>query len=185
MNDIICGDNVEVLSTFEDECIDLTVTSPPYGTIRKYDGKLEWNFNEVAKQLYRVTKRGGVIVWIVGDQVIKGSESGEPFRQALFFKSLGFNIHDTRIYQKHNPVPGAKRRYQQAFEFMFVLSKGRPKTFNCLLKPRSNECNDKRTQRIKPTSRDYNGTFRAPHLVKFKDEVPRHNIWKYKIGGGN
>ena len=112
-----------------DESIDLVVTSPPYDNLRSYNG-YSFNFEEIAQELWRVIKPGGVVVWVVGDATIKGSETGTSFRQALYFKELGFNLHDTMIYQKKNPLPLQHNRYQPCFEYMFVFSKGKPKTFN-------------------------------------------------------
>lgn len=117
------------LRELEDNCIDLTITSPPYDNLRKYNG-YSFDFENIAKELYLVTKPGGVVVWVVGDATIKGSESGTSFRQALYFKEIGFNLHDTMIYAKNNPIPLNHNRYEQQFEYMFVLSKGKPKTFN-------------------------------------------------------
>jgi len=111
-----------------DGYIDLTVTSPPYDNLRDYEG-YDFDFRTVAKELYRVTKGGGVVVWVVGDATINGSETGNSFRQALYFKDIGFNLHDTMIYEKTSPYP-ANVRYQQDFEYMFVFSKGKPNTFN-------------------------------------------------------
>ncbi len=86
----------------------------------------------IIQELYRLTKEGGVVVWVVGDATIKGSETGTSFKQALYFKELGFNLHDTMIYRKTNPTPTDPRigRYTQAFEYMFVFSKGRLETHN-------------------------------------------------------
>ena len=133
LNHIYHGDCLEVLRTFPEGVIDLTVTSPPYDNLRTYKG-YEFNFEEIAKELYRVTKQGGVVVWVVGDATIKGSETGTSFRQALYFKDVcGFNLHDTMIFRKVNPIPQNHNRYEQCFEYMFVFSKGKPKTFNPLL----------------------------------------------------
>ena len=120
---------LDTMSRMPDCFVDLTVTSPPYDNLREYNG-YSFDFESVAKELYRVTKHGGVVVWVVGDATIKGSETGTSFRQALFFKEIGFNLHDTMIYAKNNPVPLTHNRYEQQFEYMFVLSKGKPKTFN-------------------------------------------------------
>ena len=128
------GDCLEVMKDIPDGSVDLTVTSPPYDNLRTYNGNIEqWSFEKfqaIAKELYRVTKQGGVVVWVVGDATIKGSETGTSFRQALWFKDCGFNLHDTMIYRKINYVPLTHNRYEQEFEYMFVLSKGKPKTFN-------------------------------------------------------
>jgi len=101
------------------------VTSPPYDGLRTYNG-YSFPFEDITKELYRVTKQGGVVVWVVDDATIKGSESGTSFRQALYFKEIGFNLHDTMIYQTNKP-PMNDNRYQKDFEFMFVLAKGNRK----------------------------------------------------------
>ena len=124
-----CLDGMKLL----DDCsIDLTVTSPPYDDLRVYNGyKFDFEtFKEIAKELYRVTKDGGIVVWVVADKTDKGSETGTSFKQALYFKEMGFNLHDTMIYKKQNYVPLTHNRYEQEFEFMFVFSKGKPKAFN-------------------------------------------------------
>ena len=125
VNKIYNMDCLEGLKQMEDECIDLTITSPPYDNLRKYNG-YSFDFENIAKELYRVTKKGGVVVWIVGDKTVNGSESGTSFKQALYFKEVGFNLHDTMIYAKNNPVPQVdKSRYTQSFEYMFILSKNK------------------------------------------------------------
>ena len=121
--------NLDTMKRMPDNFIDLTVTSPPYDNLRKYKG-YSFPFEEIAKELYRVTKKGGIVVWVVGDATMNGSESGTSFKQALYFMSIGFNLHDTMIYRKLNPIPLTHNRYEQAFEDMFVLSKGKPNTFN-------------------------------------------------------
>ena len=129
MNQIFLWDCLEVMKSIPDGGIDLTVTSPPYDNLRTYNG-YSWDFEWIAKELFRVTKQGGVVVWVVGDATIKWSESGTSFKQALYFKEIGFNLHDTMIYQKQNYVPLTHNRYEQSFEYMFILSKWKPKTFN-------------------------------------------------------
>ena len=133
INQIIQGDCLEVMKTMPDNCIDLVVTSPPYDNLRDYKG-YTFNFEGIAQELYRIIKKGGVVVWVVGDATIKGSETGTSFRQALYFKDIGFNIHDTMIWRKTNPVPQFPtiKRYTSDFEYMFILTKGQPKTFNAI-----------------------------------------------------
>jgi site-specific DNA-methyltransferase (adenine-specific) len=174
--------------------IKLTVTSPPYDDLRTYNknvgsNKKEFNdysfpFEDIAKELYRVTQQGGIVVWIVSDAVQNGSESGTSFRQALFFKEVGFNLHDTMIYRKLNPPPNSGSRYQQMFEYMFVFSKGKPTTTNIGLRDRSNKCNDKRTYRKKKFSRNKDGEFNENDYF-VKERVPDFNIWDFYVGGGN
>lgn len=137
LNEIIHGDALEVMKNMDSGTIDLTVTSPPYDNLRTYKG-FNWDFEGIAKELFRVTKDGGVVVWVVGDKTIKGSESGTSFKQALYFKEIGFNLHDTMIYQKLNPFGTSGNppiRYSQGFEYMFIFSKGRINTFNPIKEP--------------------------------------------------
>jgi DNA modification methylase len=112
---IIEGDCLQVMKQFPDNFIDLTVTSPPYDNLRKYNG-YTFDFEGIAKDLFRVTKPGGVVVWVVGDATIDGSETGTSFKQALYFKEIGFKLHDTMIYKKNQFMPLTHNRYEQAFE---------------------------------------------------------------------
>jgi len=129
INKIINSECIEVMKELPDNSIDLTITSPPYDNLRDYKG-YTFNFNSIAKELFRLTKDGGVVVWVVGDATIKGSETGTSFKQALYFKEIGFNLHDTMIYAKRNYIPSTHNRYEQQFEYMFVFSKGKPQKVN-------------------------------------------------------
>jgi len=131
LNKIYCESNLETMSRMPDNFVDLTVTSPPYDGLRDYNG-YSFPFEEIAKELFRVTKQGGVVVWVVGDASIDGSETGTSFKQALFFMECGFRLHDTMIYEKNNFMPLNHRRYEQCFEYMFVLTKGKHEVFNPL-----------------------------------------------------
>lgn len=133
---LLHGDCLELMKDIPDGCVDLTVTSPPYDNLRTYNGNIDqWSFEkfqEIAKELFRVTAGGGVVVWIVADATVNGSETGSSFKQALWFKECGFNIHDTMIWAKPSftAVGTLKHRYASTFEYMFVFSKGQPKAFN-------------------------------------------------------
>lgn len=130
LNSIVCGECSELMAALPDDCIDLTVTSPPYDNLREYRG-YTFPFEAIAQQLYRVTKPGGVVVWVVADATVNGSETGTSFRQALYFMEYGFNLHDTMIYQRLGVgAKGSHEAYWQAFEYMFILSKGHIKTPN-------------------------------------------------------
>lgn len=131
LNKIYCESNLETMAKMPNEFIDLVVTSPPYDDLRTYNG-YSFPFEDIAKELYRITKQGGVVVWVVSDATKKGTESGTSFKQALFFKQIGFNLHDTMIWNKgkFSAVGALKTRYAQVFEFMFVFTKGKLKTFN-------------------------------------------------------
>jgi len=135
---LITGDNVEALRQFPDDFVDLTVTSPPYDNLRTYNG-FTWDFEALAKELYRVTKPGGVVVWNVNDATVNGSETLTSFRQAIYFKDVcGFNVHDTMIYEKSGFANPSTTRYHQVFEYVFILSKGKPKSVN-LIRDRANK----------------------------------------------
>lgn len=185
MNRILCGDNKTVLAEMAENSIDLTVTSPPYDNIRDYKGYAV-DMAEVAKQLFRVTKPGGIVVWVVGDSTENGSESGNSFRQALMFMETGFKLHDTMIYEKNTSSFPARRdgnRYTQIFEYMFVFSKGKPKTAHLICDKENKWAGH--TNWGKNTQRGRDGD-----LVETKDikpvpqYSPRNNIWKYNVGKG-
>lgn len=175
------GDCLDLLNRIPDGCIDLTVTSPPYDNLRTYDGCIsQWNFEKfkvIAEELYRVTSDGGVIVWVVADATINGSETGSSFKQALWFKECGFNLHDTMIWSKPSftAVGTLKTRYASTFEYMFVLSKGRPKSFNPI-KDRKNKFAGKKKH---GTIRQKDGSTKpVSNKGKLYDEYGcRFNVW--------
>jgi len=192
---LLHGDCLDLMSDIQDGSVDLTVTSPPYDNLRTYNNKLVWNweiFTGIAEHLFRVTKQGGVVVWVVGDATIKGSETGTSFKQALYFMECGFNLHDTMIYQKHNFSNPSNNRYHQIFEYMFVFSKGKPKTFN----PIKDRENKYLKQQGYSTSRRSDGTIRdkkkESRTIKnggrcTVDEFgQRYNVWIFTtVHGGN
>lgn len=135
MSNIIYNENcLDTMARLEDNSIDLVITSPPYDNLRTYKGNYDFDFENVAKGLYRIIKQGGIVVWVVADATIKGSETGTSFKQALFFKEIGFNLHDTMIYHRSGTPYPQKTRYNSNFEYMFVFSKRKPKTFNPIMK---------------------------------------------------
>ena len=175
------GDCLELMKKINGESIDLVVTSPPYDDLRTYNGNIyEWNEKKwkcILRELFRITKPGGVVVWIVGDATIKGSETGTSFKQALYAKKCGFCLHDTMIWNKNNftAVGALKHRYAPVFEYMFIFSKGTPKTFNPI-KDRKNKSFGRKTH---GTIRQKDGSTRP--ISKPGVEIPkfgqRHNIW--------
>ena len=178
MIDLRCGDCLEIMKDIPDGAVDLTVTSPPYDNLRTYNG-FSWDFENTARELLRITKNGGVVVWIVGDSYDKkGSETLTSFKQALFFKEIGFNVHDTMIYQKNSyPFPPSNRYYQQ-FEYMFVLSKGKPKTAN-LLRQKTKWRKD--TNQVS-TCRNADGSTSAMKYEKGKEDRILDNVWLINTG---
>jgi DNA modification methylase len=166
INTIYNENCLDTMAKMPDNFIDLTVTSPPYDNLRTYNG-YSFDFEAIAKELYRVTKPDGVMVWVIGDATIAGSETGTSFRQALYFKEIGFKLHDTMIYEKNSPAYPASRnsnRYTQIFEYMFIFAKGSvPKQLIC----------------DKPNKwaghKDFSGKLKNP----VPDFSPRNNIWRY------
>ena len=170
---------LDTMARMPDGFIDLTVTSPPYDNLRAYNG-YSFDFEAVAKELYRVTKQGGVVVWVVGDATIKGSETGTSFKQALYFKEIGFNLHDTMIYEKCGVMP-SKTRYCQMFEYMFVFSKGKPKTTN-IIKDRKNNWGNTKTGNIGQRQKD--GSVKKNGIKTISEFGSRFNIWRIMNEGG-
>jgi len=179
------GDCLEIMPQFPDKSFDLVVTSPPYDNLRTYEG-ITWNENiwkSIIKDLFRIVKQGGVVVWVVGDATIKGSETGTSFKQALYFKDIGFRIHDTMIYRKHSFSKPVINRYHQVFEYMFVLSKGKPKTFNPI-KDRKNKYAGQTCWGVN-TMRKKDGSLEEYKKNVISEYGKRYNVWKYLVGGGN
>jgi DNA modification methylase len=176
---LIEGDNVESLRSFVlDASVQLTVTSPPYDNLRTYNG-FTWDFESVARELFRVTKPGGVVVWIVGDETIDGDESGSSFKQALYFKEIGFKLNDTMIWDKasFSAVGALTSRYAPVFEYMFVFTKGKLKVFNPI-KDKPNKWYGR--AKIHGTVRQPDGSRIATACMgnDIKEFGQRHNIWE-------
>lgn len=177
LNKIYNMDCIEGMKLIPDGSIDLTVTSPPYDNLRTYNW-YSWDFERVAKELYRITKQWGVIVCVVWDATIKWSETGTSFKQALFFKQIGFNLHDTMIYAKENYVPLTHNRYEQQFEYMFILSKRKPKAFNPIM--RDNIWKWQKTGWTFRHDWDTLGKKHTQWVIKSQSFSP--NIFWYKVG---
>lgn len=179
---LFCGDCLERMKEIESGSIDLTVTSPPYDNLRTYNDTLVWNesiWQAVIKELFRVTKIGGVVVWIVGDATIKGSETGTSFKQALWAMECGLRLHDTMIWEKPNFSMPCKNRYHQVFEYMFIFSRGAPKTFNeiCDRKNKYGTCFGRNTVRSK------SGEMIELKKPKGREFGRRFNVWKNNTVG--
>lgn len=189
-NLLYCGDCLEVMDKLlgEGVKVDLTVTSPPYDNLRTYGGLSDWNFDifkEVANKLYELTNDGGILVWIVGDATVKGSETLSSFKQALYFDSIGFKMHDTMIYEKNSSAFPAKRtskRYTQIFEYMFVFVKGKIRSDITLLADKPNKWAG-HTNWGNNTQYDKDGNLIPTNNIKPVPEFSlRNNIWKYSVG---
>jgi len=177
------GDCLEIMQSFTENHIDLTITSPPYDNLRSYKGVAdEWSFGKfqlIAQELYRVTKNGGVVIWVVGDATINGSETGASFKQALHFMECGFNLHDTMIYAA-NKIPLTHKRYEQAFEYMFVLSKGKLETFNPITQNSIGA--GQRRHKDKTSRQDGDELSRRWKVAPIKQAKIKNNIWFYTTG---
>lgn len=180
LNKIINEDCVKGLSKLDENSVDLVVTSPPYDGLRDYKGFI-FEFPSIVKELYRVTKEGGIVVWVVADATIKGSETGTSFRQALGFLEAGFNLHDTMIFRKKNPIPQIyRKRYNNEFEYMFVFSKGIVKTHNPIMVP----CLHAGLELGSTTYKNYSKKeqTRTKLANPVKDEKVKGNVWEYVVG---
>ena len=174
------GDCVKEMKKLPESSVDLTVTSPPYDNLRSYNG-FSFEFEDITRELFRVTKEGGVVVWVIGDATVKGSETGTSFRQALFFTKVGFNLHDTMIFQKRNPIPQIyRKRYNNEFEYMFVFSKGIVNKHN----PIKIDCLHAGLELNGTTYKNYSkGEQKRKKMAKpVKKQKIKGNIWRYVVG---
>lgn len=183
LNKIYCMDNIQGMAKLGPNIVDLTVTSPPYDNMRNYKG-YSFDFEHTARGLYYITKLGGTIVWVVGDGTKDGNETGTSFKQALYFKQIGFNLHDTMIYHKKAVgACGSRYSYAQSFEYMFVFTKGKLKTFNPI-----KDLISKTAGKIKdyPSTRSNKDGFLNKRTSKVSpDSSKRQNIWTYEVGFTN
>lgn len=180
----IYNDNcINILKNIETNSIDMVLTSPPYDDLRKYKNKVEWSFDifkNIAKELTRVLKNEGVIVWVVSDKTKNGSETGTSFNQALYFKEEGLCLYDTMIWRKPNPSVPTEGRYYNAFEYMFVLCKGKkPKSLNLICDKKNSSFGKtyKSDTRMNPEQRQQHG--KVKQIAEFSR---RHNVWDIPIG---
>jgi DNA modification methylase len=188
-NQLYNEDCLITMGNMEDNSIDLTLTSPPYDDLRTYNehvggNKTEFNgysfpFENIARELFRVTKKGGVVVWVVGDATNKGSETGTSFRQALYFKECGFDLYDTMIYQKTGTPFPQKTRYNQTFEYMFVFSKGKPNTFNPIMKKNATAGAVRHSRKFRNADGEMVPGFNGKPVNEYGIE---NNIWLIKNG---
>ena len=182
INKVINGNCVEILLNCPSKSVDMIVTSPPYNDARSYQG-YSFDFKLIAKELTRVLKDGGVIVWVIGDTTVNGSETLEPHRQAIYFEDVcKLNVHDTMIYHKRNfsnPSHITHKRYHQIFEFMYIFSKGKPKTWNPIC--------DKEVKYGQPlgkkTVRQKDGTLKTVEKTDIKNSGMRTNVWLMNTAG--
>lgn len=165
------------MKSMDENCIDLTVTSPPYDNLRSYKG-YRFECEEVAEWLYIVTKKGGIVVWVVGDKIIKGNKTLTSFKQALIFQKIGFNVHDVMIYRKKNTPFMRSNAYTNCYEFMFIFSKGKPSTFNPLT-----EKTVRQGKEMMVHNKGANAVNKKV-LRELKPTKTKTNIWDYAVGLG-
>lgn len=183
------GDCLDLMKDLPEQSIDMVMTSPPYDNLRDYGGIIEqWSFNKfkkIANEFFRIIKNGGVVVWVVADATINGSETGTSFKQALYFKECGFNIHDTMIWDKQiSSAIGSLNRYENVFEYMFILSKGKPKKTNIIMdKPNKNVgCIHHGSIRLPDGKIKKTSSYGKRKVNNFGR---RHNIWEITSCRGN
>ena len=181
---------LDTLKRMPNDFLDCVITSPPYDNLRQYQNKIDKSWGEhtwkpIIELLYQKTKEGGTIVWVVGDAVINGCETGTSFKQCLYAMECGFKLWDTMIYQKTPSFPAADgdKRYSQNFEYMFIWTKGTPKTAN-LLKDRKNKWGGS-TSWGKTSERLKDGSIKQRELINVQEYGYRFNIWEYATGKGN
>ena len=173
INKIYNENCLDTMARMEDNFIDFTVTSPPYDNLRKYNG-YSFEFEKVAKELFRVTKEGGVVVWNVNDSKVKGNKSLTSFKQALFFQSIGFLVHDVMIWQKSSFSAPIKNMYHNVFEYMFIFSKGKPKNFNPIIDRKNKKAGTKTSS----TFRSADGSTSSRSVKTINEYGKRFNIWQ-------
>lgn len=192
LNKIHLGNSVDIMREMPDNCIDLVLTSPPYDSLRTYKGKItdekydehfSFPFVDMAKELYRITKDGGIVVWVVNDQIVNGGESGNSFRQALKFQEIGFKIYDTMIYHKNGASFPESARYSQVFEYMFVLLKGKKPNSANMIKDKENRWAGS-TNFGKRSSRTKDGEIKIMDNFTVAKYGSRYNVWYINNGAG-
>ena len=182
---IINDDCVRLMKKMPEACVDLTVTSPPYDDLRDYENEMNWDytiFRKVARELYRITKNGGVVVWVIGDKTNKGNKTLTSFKHALYFQEVGFNIYDVIIYEKTGSGPPHPKRYFNSFEYMLVMSKGRPKTVNLLQDKKNSWAGMSTFSNV--TRREKDGSLTDKGKKVINEYGVRTNIWRYNNGKG-
>ena len=180
LNKITAGNCVDLMKQLPDNSVDMCITSPPYDNLRTYKG-FSFPFDEIANELYRIIKTGGIVMWVVNDATINGSETGTSFKQALKFQEIGFNIHDTMIFQKTNPIPQIyRKRYTNVFEYMFVFSKGAVTTHNPIKVPCLHAGLELKGTTYKNYSKGEQSRTKLANPVKA--EKLKGNIWEYVVG---
>jgi DNA modification methylase len=180
LNRIYNENCLETLGRLDADVLDMTLTSPPYDNLREYNG-YHFPVREIAGGLFRSTKPGGVVIWVVGDRTVNGDETLTSFEHAFAFREAGFKVHDTMIYVKNNPIPSdCGKRYRQAFEYMFCFSKGTPNTFNPIKEPTKSAGEKIKAFRITQRGR---GNVPAEDVGReIKAERKVSNIFSYNVG---
>jgi site-specific DNA-methyltransferase (adenine-specific) len=176
-NNIYNYNCVEGMKFMPENYIDLVVTSPPYDNLRDYNG-YEFDYKKIAEGLFRVIKKGGVVIWVVADRTIKGNRTLTSFKHALAFQEVGFNVHDVMIYKKKNTPFMRSNAYTNCFEYMFVFAKGSPKTFNPIKVPTVRNGFEKM-----PINKKADGVNNKV-IGKLNEMKTKDNIWEYAVGAG-
>ena len=176
LNQILCGDCVDLMKRIPNDSIDLILTSPPYDDLRDYKG-YHFDFQAISREILRIIKPTGVVVWVIGDRIVKGNRTLTSFKQALAFQDIGFKVHDVMIYRKRNTPFMRSNAYTSCYEFMLILTKGKPGTFNPIYeKSAGNQCHIMRGNKGK------DGVYKVIKQGQLKENKVRSNIWEYAVG---
>ena len=192
INQIYNEDCLETMGRMEDGLCDLILTSPPYDNLRRYGqertnhkrlkGGMSFDFESIAKEMTRVLKPGGVIMWNVQDQTINMSRTGSSMRQALYFMDeCGLNFWDHLIWYKTGTPFPSPHRYRSVWENMFIFSKGKPNTFNPILKRNKTAGQVRNSRKFRDHKGDFVEGFQGTPIREFGNE---DNVW-YIANGAN
>ncbi|MDE0021661.1 MAG: site-specific DNA-methyltransferase [Candidatus Poribacteria bacterium] len=120
IDQIVCGDNLELIRELPNESVDLAITSPPYFQQRDYGGGMgnEQHVDDYIEKLLslfcecvRVVKKSGSLVFNVGDKYLDGSLLLVPYRFALAAAETGLvKLVNEITWVKRNPTPRQFRR---------------------------------------------------------------------------
>ena len=130
---ILVGDCLNLLGTLPPDSVDLTVTSPPYDDLRRYDTPAPLDLPALGRALLRVTRPGGVCAVVIQDASRRHAKSLSSFRLAVdWCDHAGWRLFECCLYVRHAaPGPWWRTRFRVDHEYVLIFLKGdRPRTFH-------------------------------------------------------
>ncbi len=126
----LLGDSSEILKTFDENTIDLIVTSPPYADRRKntYGGikpekYVEW-FLPISGQLLRVLRPTGTFILNIKEKAENGERSTYVLELILALRKQGWLWTEEFIWHKKNSYPGKwPNRFRDSWERLLQFNK--------------------------------------------------------------